>query len=171
MGVHHVPSDPFVDRDHFLRCYSAFMRTTRNAPDSDHLSVDGIQHLRQQYSRTTKESLKRAIRHRFDDIRGEGLSSGINKSAIMEEETTDINVFAAAVQANGGSDMQSLVNLWKGKFKRDKMYPRRSLPGQIDDADSASGDSGSESDDEAGFGKLLKGVSGRAKRLGGGVTG
>lgn len=171
MGVHHIPSDPFVDRSPFLRAYSNFIKSTRNAPTSDFLTAEGIIHLRQQYTRTTKEFLKRAIRHRLDDIRGEGLSSGISKSAILEEETTDINVFVTAVQTNGSSDIQTVVNLWKGKFKKDKTYGRRSDPWQGDDLTSHVGDSGTETDDEAGFGKLLKGVSKRTRKIGGGVTG
>lgn len=171
MGVHHVPSDPFVERTAFLRSYSTFMKSTRNAPTNEYLTAEGIVHLRQQYTRTTKEFLKRAIRHRLDDIRGEGLSSGISKSAILEEETTDINVFVTAVQTNGSSDVQSVVNLWKGKFKKNKSYGRRSDPWQGDEATVDVSESGSESDDEAGFGKLLKGVSKRTKKIGDGMTG
>ena len=172
MGVHHVPSDPFVDRIPFLRSYSNFMRSTRNAPTSHYLTAEGIVHLRQQYTRTTKEFLKRAIRHRLDDIRGDGLSSGISKSAILEEETTDINVFVTAVQTNGASDIQSVVNLWKGKFRKNKSNGRRSDPWQQGDEPLVQvGESSTESDDEAGFGKLLKGVSKRTKKIGGGVTG
>jgi hypothetical protein len=184
MGVHHVPSDPFVDRSAFLRCYSMFLKTTRNAPESEYLAASGIAHLRQQYNRTTKEYLKRDIRHRIDDIRGEvghnGLSSGVSKSAILEEETTDINTFVTAVQNNGSSDIQSVVYLWKGKFKKDKFAPRRSATWLTGAANQTTGedaitagivDSSTESDDEAGFGKLLKGVSKRTKKIGGGVTG
>ncbi|KAK9900836.1 hypothetical protein P389DRAFT_208263 [Cystobasidium minutum MCA 4210] len=171
MGVHHVPSDPFVDRTQFLRCYSTFMKTTRHAPESEVLTAEGIIHLRQQYTRTTKDFLKRAIRHRIDDIRGEGLSSGISKSAILEEETTDINAFVAAIQSNGSGDIQSVVNLWKGKIKKDRGYGRRSDPFQGDDTTVNLGGSGTESDDEAGFGKLLKGVSKRTRKIGDGVTG
>lgn len=171
MGVHHIPSDPFVDRTPFLRSYSAFMKSTRNAPSSDYLTAEGIAHLRQQYTRTTKEFLKRAIRHRLDDIRGDGLSSGISKSAILEEETTDINVFVAAVKANGSSDLQSVVDLWKGKFKKNKSYGRRSDPWQGDEAAITVSEMSSGSDDEAGFGKLLKGVSRRTRKIGDGVTG
>lgn len=166
-----MPSDPFVDRAPFLRCYSTFMRSTRHAPNSDILTAEGITHLRQQYTRTTKEFLKRAIRHRLDDIRGEGLSSGISKSAILEEETTDINVFVTAVQTNGSSDIQSVVNLWKGKFKKERGYGRRHDPWQGDEQAVNGGGSGSESDDEAGFGKLLKGVSKRTRKIGDGMTG
>lgn len=171
MGVHHVPGDPFVDRIPFLRCYSNFMKTTRHAPDSEVLTAEGIIHLRQQYTRTTKDFLKRAIRHRIDDIRGEGLSSGISKSAIMEEETTDINAFVAAVQTNGSNDIQSVVNLWKGKLKKERGYSRRSDPWQGDEAPAHTAGSESDSDDEAGFGKLLKGVSKRTRKIGDGVTG
>lgn len=171
MGVHHIPSDPFVERTPFLRSYSNFMRSTRNAPTSEFLTAGGIVHLRQQYTRTTKEFLKRAIRHRLDDIRGEGLSSGISKSAILEEETTDINVFVTAVQTNGSSDIQSVVNLWKGKFKKNKHSGRRSDPWQGDEVLVHVGESGSETDDEAGFGKLLKGVSKRTRKIGDGMTG
>lgn len=147
------------------------MKSTRNAPSSDYLTAEGIAHLRQQYTRTTKEFLKRAIRHRLDDIRGDGLSSGISKSAILEEETTDINVFVAAVKANGSSDLQSVVDLWKGKFKKNKSYGRRSDPWQGDEAAITVSEMSSGSDDEAGFGKLLKGVSRRTRKIGDGVTG
>lgn len=147
------------------------MKTTRHAPESEVLTAEGIIHLRQQYTRTTKDFLKRAIRHRIDDIRGEGLSSGISKSAILEEETTDINAFVAAIQSNGSGDIQSVVNLWKGKIKKDRGYGRRSDPFQGDDTTVNLGGSGTESDDEAGFGKLLKGVSKRTRKIGDGVTG
>lgn len=147
------------------------MKSTRNAPTAEYLTAEGIIHLRQQYTRTTKEFLKRAIRHRLDDIRGEGLSSGISKSAILEEETTDINVFVTAVQTNGSSDIQSVVNLWKGRFRKSKAHGRRTDPWQGDDGAVAVSESGSESDDEAGFGKLLKGVSKRTRRIGDGMTG
>lgn len=175
MGISHVPSDPFEDRAAFLRAYDGFMRSTRSAPDSAYLSAGGIAHLRQQYSRTTKESLKRAIRHRLDDIRGEG-GTHAHRGTVFEDEMTDINAFASTVQTMSGSDVPSVVYLWKGKLRKDKLGSslgtstgtmRRSGAD-----DSAPNILVTDSEDETGLGgKLLRGVTRGKRRIGGGVTG
>ena len=154
-------------------CVSLFakrinQKTTRLPPESRYLSAAGIAHLRQQYTRTTKESLKRAIRHRIDDIRGDG--GVVGRGGTFGSETTDINTFVLALQGHSSNDLQSVVRLWKGKPLKDRSSGlQRSFNSQGTQLPSIHVDS--ESDSEIGLGKLLKGVSKRTKKIGEGVTG
>jgi len=174
MGVHHVPNDPFQNRGAFLLAYESFMKSTRNPPDAHYLSAAGIHHFKQQYTRTTKESLKRAIRHRLDDIRGDGNTAASNKASACEDETADILAFINAIQTLGSGDVQSVTTLWRGKYKKDELQDRKgSMPrAHGDDQVEASSQISSDSEDETGLGsKIIRGVSRRTKKIGGGVTG
>ena len=183
-----VTLDPFEDRIAFLRAFDGYIRTTRGAPsESRFLTVANIQHLRQQSTRTPKSQVKRFFNHGLEEFHIKGESATQAKGGIMDQETTDIAIFEAALKAySGGSDVASVVNLWKGNYKPEKMIGRSKLStservSQVSPVVvTAPHEEGQQSaihhytdtEDESGLGtKLIRGVTKTTRKLGGGVSG
>ena len=105
----------------------------------------------------------------------------------MDQETTDIAIFEAALKAySGGSDVASVVNLWKGNYKPEKMIGRSKLStservSQVspvvvtaphEDGHQSAIHHYTDTEDESGIGtKLIRGVTKTTRKLGGGVSG
>lgn len=181
-----VTSDPFEEKKAFLRAFDGYMRYVRGGQlETRFLTRENVLHLRMQLPRAPQHKFKKVFQHALEDLHLKGESATQAKGGILDEATSSVEELALAIRSHPGKeDVPSVVNLWKGIYKRDRMIGRtllaqsqtatrtnstvgRSVPEQPDPTIEHI-----DVEDETGFGsKIIRGVSKTTRKFGGEISG